>query len=225
MIPNAFSADLLNLVFKGTAIANIADNAASSPLTSLEAALHAAFPGYGGDQTSSEISYTGYQRKPVTRGAGFTVSGQGVALTSTLSFDLCTGGSATAMFATIGTAHSGGGKILAMCPLGVPLGPFTALSAGDLFTLPGLTGLNVDDRICFLAPHTGMTLPGGVTEGVVYFVKSVSGNDITVSTTQGGATLDVTSAGDGLAFKITPIPISNNTTPQLIGSQQFLVLR
>jgi hypothetical protein len=42
---NTFENDIAKLIFNATAIANIADNAASSPLTSLYVALHTADPG------------------------------------------------------------------------------------------------------------------------------------------------------------------------------------
>ena len=48
---NTFELDLLALIFNATAIANIADNAAASPLTSLYVALHTADPGEAGSQT------------------------------------------------------------------------------------------------------------------------------------------------------------------------------
>ncbi len=52
-------------------------------------------------------------------------------------------------------------------------------------------------------------------DGTVYFVKTVSGNDITISTTSGGATLDITAAGAGLGIKVSPITINLNTIPRL----------
>ncbi len=42
---NTFENDLLKLIFNATAIANIADNAGSSPLTNLYVSLHTADPG------------------------------------------------------------------------------------------------------------------------------------------------------------------------------------
>jgi hypothetical protein len=47
---NAFETDLLGLIFNGTAITTIADNAASTPLTNLYLALHTADPGEAGNQ-------------------------------------------------------------------------------------------------------------------------------------------------------------------------------
>jgi hypothetical protein len=48
-----FDNDLLKLIFNATGIANIADNAASSPLTNLYVSLHTADPTSSGNQTSS----------------------------------------------------------------------------------------------------------------------------------------------------------------------------
>ena len=47
---NTFENDWMKLIFNATAIANIADNAASSPLTNLYVSLHTADPGETGDQ-------------------------------------------------------------------------------------------------------------------------------------------------------------------------------
>lgn len=108
-----FDNDLVKLIFNGTAIANIADNAASSPLTNLFVALHTADPGVGGTQTTSEIAYTSYARATVARtSGGFTCTGAVVTPTATISFPAGTGGSGTAAYFSIGVAVSGSSKIL-----------------------------------------------------------------------------------------------------------------
>jgi hypothetical protein len=110
---NTFENDFLKLIFTATAIANIADNASSSPLTNLYLSLHTADPGEAGDQTTSEIAYTSYARKAVARtGVGFTVSTNTVVLAADQDFVAGTGGSGTATHFAIGTASSGAGKIL-----------------------------------------------------------------------------------------------------------------
>lgn len=115
---DTFENDYLKLIFNGTAIANIADNASASPLTNLYLSLHSADPGEAGSQTTSELSYTGYARVAVARtSSGFTVTGNTVALTSTMSFGACTAGSGTATYFAIGTASSGAGKILYSGPV------------------------------------------------------------------------------------------------------------
>lgn len=110
---NAFENDLLKLLFNGTAIANIADNAGTSPLTDLYVALHTADPGEAGDQTTNEIAYTSYARVAVARsGAGWTVSANSVSPAAAITFPTGTGGSGTATYVSIGTDASGAGKIL-----------------------------------------------------------------------------------------------------------------
>lgn len=111
---DTFENDLLKLIFNGTAIANIADNAASSPLTNLYAALHTADPTETGTQSTSEISYTGYARVAVARtSGGWTITGSSVSPVADISFPIMTGGTGgVASFASIGVASSGSTKIL-----------------------------------------------------------------------------------------------------------------
>ena len=110
---NTFENDWLKLIFQATAIANIADNAASAPLTNLEVSLHSADPGETGDQTTSEVAYTSYARVPVARtSGGWTVTANSVSPVATISFPACTGSTATATHFGVGTAHSGAGKLL-----------------------------------------------------------------------------------------------------------------
>ncbi|MBK8772315.1 MAG: hypothetical protein IPM06_18100 [Rhizobiales bacterium] len=110
---DTFENDWLKLIFQGTAIANIADNAAASPLTSLYVSLHTADPGEAGSQTTNETTYTSYARVAVARTAGgWTVTGNSVSPVATINFPACTGGTATITHAAVGTAASGAGKLL-----------------------------------------------------------------------------------------------------------------
>jgi len=109
----------LKLLFNATAIANIADNAASSPNTNLYVALHTADPGASGDQTTNEVSYTGYARVAVARTTGgwtasTTASTSPVAA---ITFPAGSGGSGTATYASIGMLSSGAGIILYSGPI------------------------------------------------------------------------------------------------------------
>lgn len=110
---NTFENDLMKLFFQGTAIANLADNAASSPNTNLYVSLHTADPGEAGDQTTSEASYTGYARVAVARtSGGWTVTNNSVTNAAAITFPQCTGGSNTISHFAVGTGSSGAGKIL-----------------------------------------------------------------------------------------------------------------
>ena len=110
---NTFENDLLKLIFNATAIGNIADNAASSPLTNLYVSLHTADVGEGGDQTTNETAYTSYGRVAVARTTGgWTVTNNSVSPVATISFPACTGGTSTITHWAVGTASSGTGKVL-----------------------------------------------------------------------------------------------------------------
>ena len=110
---DVFENDLLKLIFNAVAIGNLADNAAASPITNLYVSLHTADVGEAGNQTTNEISYTGYARVAVARSsAGWTVTGNSVSPVAAISFPNCTGGSATATHFAVGTAQTGAGKVL-----------------------------------------------------------------------------------------------------------------
>lgn len=72
---NDYEQDILKLLLNGTAIANVADNAGSAPITEVWCALHTASPGEAGTLGSNEVSYTGYSRVSVTRStAGWAIT-------------------------------------------------------------------------------------------------------------------------------------------------------
>lgn len=110
---NTFENDWMKLIFNATAIANIADNAASSPITNIYVSLHTADPGEAGTQTTSEATYTSYARVAVERtSSGWTVTNNSVSPAATISFPAATGGSETLTHFAVGTASSGTGKVL-----------------------------------------------------------------------------------------------------------------
>lgn len=110
---DTFENDLMKLIFNATAIANIADNAASSPLTNLSVALHTADPGEAGTQTTSEAAYTSYARVSVARtSGGWTVTNNSVSPVATIAFPAGTGGSGTVTHFSVGPTGGGATKIL-----------------------------------------------------------------------------------------------------------------
>lgn len=128
---DTFELDILKLIFNATAIANIADNAASSPLTNLYVSLHTADPTDAGLQNTSEATYTGYSRVAVIRtSAGWTcATAAGVSTAkpvSAITFGACTGGSNAITFLGIGVAASGATKLL----YSGSLAPTITVSAG-----------------------------------------------------------------------------------------------
>jgi hypothetical protein len=114
---NSLENDLLLLLFNNTNAANIGDATGlrgSTAAGSLYVSLHTADPGEAGDQTTSEISYTGYARVAVARSsAGWTVTANSVSPTANVTFPASTGGAGgTATYFGVGTAASGTGKLL-----------------------------------------------------------------------------------------------------------------
>ena len=109
---NAFENSLLKLIFNATAIANLADNAASSPLTNLYVSLHTADPGEAGDQSTSEATYTGYARVAVLRTTGgWTVTNNSASPVANIDFPNCTGGTNTITYFGVGTTSTGAGVL------------------------------------------------------------------------------------------------------------------
>ena len=108
-----FDNDLLKLIFNATAIANIADNAGSSPLTNLYLSLHTADPGVGNAQTTNETAYTNYVRIPIVRtSGGWTVSTNTATNAALAQFAQCGVTGATITHVAIGTNLSGAGNVL-----------------------------------------------------------------------------------------------------------------
>ncbi|HYQ42765.1 MAG TPA: hypothetical protein VER11_12380 [Polyangiaceae bacterium] len=213
-----FVTNLLNNYFVNLGHANIGDAAGlrgSVAAGSLYYALHTADPGDAGNQGSSEVAYTGYARASAIRSsAGFIVSGKNVSPAVELSFGKRTDvGSATIYFWSLGTAASGAGNLILRGGIGTAPRPFTGATS-DTLSCPA-HGLVVGDPITFWQ-YESVALPGGITEGIVYFVKTVADADsFTVSATLGGGVLDVTSSGQGTCQKLTPLVVTQNVTPKL----------
>lgn len=116
-IGDTFENDLMKLIFGAVAIANIADNAASSPLTALGVSLHTADPGETGNQTTSETSYTSYARvssaRDTSTSSRWVVTNNTANPNANIDFPAGTGGSGTVTHFAVGTNTSNGtGKIL-----------------------------------------------------------------------------------------------------------------
>jgi len=88
---NDFEADLLKLIFQAVAIADLAENDATSPATTLTVALHTADPGETGTQATSETAYTGYARVAVARTTGgWAITGNSISPVANIDFGECT---------------------------------------------------------------------------------------------------------------------------------------
>ena len=88
---------IVNLMYRATAWANVADNAASSPLTNTYVALHTADLTAGtNSQAQNETAYTDYARQAVARSTGWdAASGGATQNAATISFPQCGASGAT----------------------------------------------------------------------------------------------------------------------------------
>lgn len=111
---STFANDFLLLVFQATTIANLAENASSSPITNVYLGLHTASPA-GGNQTTSEAAYGSYARVAEVRSnssPGFTVSGGVATLAAQANFPTSTGSpSETETYLSIGKSSTGTGEV------------------------------------------------------------------------------------------------------------------
>jgi hypothetical protein len=134
------SNNILKLIFNATAWANVADNAATSPLTNLFVALHTADPGAGGTQSTSETTYTSYARATVARTTGGWTDSSAASTSpvATISLPAATGGTATITHFSVGVASSGATAILysgTVTPnISVTTGVTPQLSTGSTIT-------------------------------------------------------------------------------------------
>lgn len=104
---------ILDLIFNATAWANYADNASSSPETSIAVALHTSDPGDSGNMSSNEVSYTSYAREDVSRSTGWDASSSGsVSPAASIDFTAGTGGSGTVTYFSTGKTGGGSAAIL-----------------------------------------------------------------------------------------------------------------
>lgn len=223
---NAF----LNLLLRNEDWTGIGDSGGlrgSATAGSLWLSACTTWPGETADQTSGEAGYTGYVRAAITRGSSAwnSASSGSISPVNPIPFGKRTdaGAQVDICYVVLGTASSGVGTALLWGAIGDPVfaaRPFSAAStASDTIRIPG-HGLVATDRIAFFNYEPAPDLPGGLTEGTVYFVRStgLTTDEFTIATTSGGAAVDITTLGTGYAIKIKPIPVTQNINPEILAS-------
>jgi hypothetical protein len=109
---NALENSILKLLFNATAITDVAENDATSPLANVRVSLHTSDPGEGGAQNTNETTYGAYVRVSVARTTtGWVVTNNSVSPGATISFAQATSGTATITHFGVGTATSGAGVL------------------------------------------------------------------------------------------------------------------
>jgi hypothetical protein len=112
-ISNTTEDAILNLIFRATAWANYADNAASSPQTNIHVGLHTGDPGDTGTMATSEVTYTDYARVNVARSTGWNAASSGsTSPAANIDFTVGSGGSGTVTYFSTGKTGGGAADIL-----------------------------------------------------------------------------------------------------------------
>jgi len=140
--------------------------------------LHSGFPGVTG---ANELTGGGYARVACT----FNGASGGVrTLAAVTNF-------------TVGAGHTvrwvglwSAGTFKGYSPNGGSPKEFQADATSDVVSVPG-HGYIANDPIVFY----GGTVPAGLTEGTIYYVRDVTTNTFKVSATAGGAAIDLTGSG------------------------------
>jgi hypothetical protein len=109
---DALENDFMELFFKATTWANVAQNNGTSPVTDWSQSLHTSSPGDAGNQTTNEIGYTSYVRKTNVRtGSGWSVTGGVASPVANQDFAAGTGGSGTATHMGLGRDSTSTGRL------------------------------------------------------------------------------------------------------------------
>jgi hypothetical protein len=115
-ISDSTESNILKLIYQAVAWANYADNAAATPQTNVDVALHTADPGDAGAQNTTESAYTSYARVSVARTTGgWAISGTSpttINPVAAITFPAGTGGSGTVTHFSTGKTGGGATAIL-----------------------------------------------------------------------------------------------------------------
>jgi len=111
-LSNAAENALGLLIFNAVTWANIADDAAASPIATFDVALHTADPGEAGTMSTNESAYTGYARQSVARTAGgWLVVAETVDNVAAITFPESTSGPETQTHFSVGKPGGGATEI------------------------------------------------------------------------------------------------------------------
>lgn len=156
------------------------------------------------DISTTEVAGGSYARQAVTWAAAGTPAAGQSGNTGALSVPIPAG--TTVQSVGLYDASSAG-NLLGVFPYGSSgqvVDGVATVSTADLFTSVA-HGLTTDDRVFFSA-IAGETLPTGISATTLYYVlaSGLTADAFKVSTTSGGAALDITAAGECAFFKTVP---------------------
>jgi len=183
-------------------IDHILRNQAYTPPTTIYLSAHTADPGLTGTSEVGTAGSNGYARQALALNAG---ASKATANTSQIQIPLPNNISAGTAVPWLGVwdAATAGNFMFRVPLLGTNL-EATVTASTDTFVTGEAHGYATDDRLEFVDGGSSGTLPAGISAGTIYFVLAtgLTTTAFKVSTTSGGAALDVTADGGVIVRKI-----------------------
>lgn len=167
----------------------------------------------------TEISYTSYARQAVTFAApGAGGGGREISNSGVVSFPQCGSDPAADPIAVgIWDALTAGNLMFIIFLDADDPRLFTADESTDYLTAPA-HGLS-DDQTVRIEDVPGGTLPTGLSEDTTYYVINSTADTFQLSTSQGGAAVNMTADGAGVVIPFTVVPLGNGDTPEFAAGQ------
>lgn len=178
------------------------------------ASLHSAYSATGANELTG--GSPAYARLATTWGSA---ASNAMAISGTYTWNVPAG--STVAFIGFWDALTSG-NFEGMVPLGAGTAfAFAAPSSTDVLLAPG-SAYAANATVCVF-PTGGSALPAGLSAGVIYFVKSPSGDSFELAATSGGSAINLTADGSGYAQAITAETFASQGTYGLGSSSMSLV--
>lgn len=198
---------LLNHIYRNTA--------SSQPATVYAGLLTAVTDAEAG--TVTEASFAGYARVAITFGApASALGGRQITNSSPVTFAAKTdAGSATIVAVGVYDALTVG-NLMDVIPLdGADVIAVAVVDAGDISSdllVSPAHGVTTNQKVRFENFPGSSSIPAGLSENTVYFViaTGLTADRFAVSTSQGGAAVNITAAGRALCMRQTDLTVNQN---------------
>lgn len=189
-------------------------------LPSVHISLHTAAPGETG---ANEVTGGSYARQAVA-GAGWNASAGGLA--DNAAAILFTGMPAVTVVAVGEWDAASAGNLLRYGWLSTVRKLFVANDLTTELLRSPAHGLAADDRVALSFEDDGVA-PVGLNDTTLYWViaTGLTADDFKVSTTQGGAAVDITGMGSGKLYKVVPQVLNAGGQIQFNAGNLDLILR
>jgi hypothetical protein len=167
--------------------------------------------------TVTEAAYSGYGTRPaITFGAaGDTTPAGGRQRANSASVSQpVNGGSNEDQIAYGVWSAATGGTLKRVSFLDADPPIVGTADTADLITTQAVHGLVADQRV-FVMASPGLLLPTGLAENTAYFVLAtgLTTTAFKLSTTSGGAAVDITAGGGAMFMPYTPVTVAAGATP------------